>query len=195
MNSNLLIVLTKPKFYASLFVVLILCDLIRAPYLVWKAEYKARLKAEAQLDAKRCTISVSDPIYFREPSGVIRWRLRVHNSGIVAAANVQMHLIGIDPPISSPYFTGDYPYLVGRVDLNVDEPPARINPDETCIYEPVISHPCGVAFDNQSPTVQLQDGQWRLKYKISAENADTKTFTLRMCVKDYNIVLEQDANV
>jgi hypothetical protein len=47
--SSLLALLTSSKFYAFLFVALILVNLICAPYWVWKGERDARLHAESMI--------------------------------------------------------------------------------------------------------------------------------------------------
>lgn len=86
--SELLALLSNPKFYAILFGSIVLLRLLCAPYWIWKEEREARLKAEDLVYHQ--FIDIEHSFLFLDPPDYESWKAKIIFT--MAVPNVQIYL-------------------------------------------------------------------------------------------------------
>ena len=125
----------------------------------------------------------------------VHWRMKVHNSGPAAAANPQIKLKSGSPGSKDPAWKADYPYSIVRIGHTLDEPEYHINPGDDESFEIVLGwkNDGGQFFTTLSPRgnvrpILIEPGErWEFSYDITAKNASTISFTLRIFIEDDEI--------
>jgi len=177
-----------------------------SPFLAWKNERDARVKAERNknsTDETRCTLSVTLPQCI--PSyGSERWITKITNQGPAAALGVQMQLVDIvPPPKCDPSFRDRCPHKVNVSGLVFDALPPNLARGQTEKFEPVIIHPGGpvVPVNNMDTEhgrgLMIEIGErWHLFYRVFATNSNAVDLPLSMCRKaDGSVVIEGNDHV
>jgi hypothetical protein len=139
------------------------------------------------------TLAVSGPHYLKESlyKDQNRWRIKIRNSGRVAATNPNMKLRSSRAGPKDPSWSADYPYPIVRVGHTLDEPAYQINPGDDEDFEVVLGwrNEAGQFFTQLSPKgsnrpILIEPNErWEFSYDVTATNAPTIVFTLQVFVE------------
>src|SRR3984893_3504937 len=173
-------------------------------YLTLAALFLRGLNCTLSPDLEREKLKISSPHVCRDSryQSKNQWRMKVRNKGPVTAANVEMHLIRIDPKPRYDRWTSDYPYpviLVGPPNERLFS--CRIIKHKEALFEPVsgFRNECGKFFisgidtKNRSdiPVIIGPDERWTLAYAINAENAKPIEFSLDLSIEDSAVMVKR----
>jgi hypothetical protein len=151
--------------------------------------------------SEQATLSISGPLLLsdRRYKNKNQWRIKVHNTGPIAARNVQMKLRSGSPAPKDPTWAGDYPYPVYQVGpitnnpAHINAPGLQINSTDDEMYEVVCGwkSQSGQFFTNINTKggghnqIQINsDERWKLLYETSAENAAPIKFALEIFIEN-----------
>lgn len=175
---------------------------VLALWLFWRSGSSARSGKKSVMPRSdtRAILSLSGPRLLKDPryQSKNRWRMKVHNGGSVAARNVQMKLRSGATQPKDPAWSADYPYPVYRAGAIINAPEYinaaghQINPKDDEYYEIICGwkSEAGQFFTTLNTKggghnqIQIgSDERWRLRYEVTAENADPLHFTLQIFVE------------
>ena len=141
-------------------------------------------------NGSRTRLRVAGPYLHKDRPDQNHWRMIVHNgSRVTQARDVQVRLVGISPRPNEPMWSADFPYPVARPGHSIDEPAPAINPRSDEVYELVIGRQSASGeFTNRwtrheisVSKIRIESGEkWALTYRITAENAKSREFSVNI---------------
>jgi hypothetical protein len=161
-----------------------------------KAEMRI-VAIQAQLDERRCTISIQPIKCIPGPGGYESWRKEIKNDGPAVADAVQMTLTEISPsPKFDPHLADSCPQKVFHWARTFKEI-RNILVGESELFEPINIHQNGLGavaiggIDTaQCRQINMEIGEeWTLHYRVSAKNTEPAEFTLVMRRNDDGLVV------